>query len=185
MRDLSLHLLDLAENSLRADASLISLALSLQDDGALDVVLDDDGRGMEQSFAQRAADPFATTRTTRKVGLGLPLAAANAEKTGGFLRLDSLPGQGTRVHLRLMTRHVDCLPLGDLPETMSTLVLTHPDRPDFVLALRSPQAESRFDTRDIRRALGPEVGLQEPEVMDYIKQLLIEQCQTVFGGLIL
>lgn len=184
MRDLSLHLLDLAENSLRAGADRISLQLTLDADGALDVVLEDDGCGMEQGLARRAADPFATTRTTRRIGLGLPLAAANAEKTGGYLTLTSLPGQGTKVHIRLMTRHVDCLPLGDLPQTMVSLILTHPEHPDFVLDLHSPRGQARFDTGEIRRVLGPEVGLQEPEVMNYIQHLLTEQCQMVFGGLI-
>ena len=184
MRDWSLHLLDLMQNSLRAEARTISLGLTLSQDGALDIIVNDDGLGMEETFAKAATDPFTTTRTTRKVGLGLPLAKHNAELTGGYLDLISTPGCGTRVHLCILTSHIDCLPLGDLAQTMMSLICFNPGV-DFVLDMSSPQGVEHFSTKVIRGVLGPEIGLDEPEVMNYLQGLLTEQCRTVFGGIIL
>ena len=184
MRDWSLHLLDLMQNSLRAQARTISMGLALSQDGMLEIVLNDDGLGMEETFARAATDPFTTTRTTRKVGLGLPLAQHNAELTGGYLDLVSTPGCGTRVRLCILTSHIDCLPLGDLAQTMMSLIPFYPGV-HFVLDMSSPQGAEHFSTEVIRGVLGPDIGLDEPEVMNYLQGLLGEQCLTVFGGIIL
>ena len=185
MRDWSLHLLDLMENSLRASAASLELSLTLSSDGALDIILNDDGLGMEKNFASTAADPFTTTRTTRKVGLGLPLAQHNAELTGGYLELLSEPGCGTRVHICILTSHIDCLPLGDLAQTMLSMICFNARKVDFVLDMASPLGSEHFSTKVIRQVLGSEISLDEPEVMNYLKQLLQEQCETVFGGILL
>lgn len=184
MRDWSLHLLDLMENSLRAQASLVALSLTLSQDGALSIILTDDGLGMEEDFASRAADPFTTTRKTRRVGLGLPLARQNAELTGGYLEISSKPGEGTRVHILVLTSHIDSLPLGDLAETMLGLICSSGRETDFVLQMCSPQGSEHFSTKAIKAVLGDAIALCEPEVMRYLKSLLTEQCQTVFGGIL-
>ena len=185
MRDWSLHLLDLMENSLRAEAKLIRLSIELFSDGVMDIILEDDGCGMSPELAAAADSPFTTTRTTRKVGLGLPLARQNAELTGGYLRLTSCPHQGTTVMIRVLSSHIDCLPLGDPAETMISLICMNPLSPDFVWDLCSPQGQEHFSTAAVRRVLGPQVPLDEPDVRAYLKGLLSEQCQTVFGGILL
>ena len=95
------------------------------------MVIRDDGRGMSPELLARVTSPFATTRTTRKVGLGIPMMQENAEKTGGKLSIRSTEGEGTELTVTLDTKHIDCLPLGDLSGTLLSLILMHPDRPDF------------------------------------------------------
>ena len=94
MRDLSLHLLDLAQNSITAGASLVTVRLTLGEDGILTMELADDGKGMSPELLARVTSPFATTRTTRKVGLGIPMMKENAEKAGGTFNLESEEGRG-------------------------------------------------------------------------------------------
>ena len=94
MRDLSLHLLDLTQNSVTAGASLVEILLTLEENGWLTMVIRDDGRGMSPELLARVTSPFATTRTTRKVGLGIPMMQENAEKTGGKLNIRSTEGEG-------------------------------------------------------------------------------------------
>ena len=185
MRDWSLHLLDLMENSLRAVAKLIRLSIELFSDGVMDIILEDDGCGMAPELAGTADSPFTTTRTIRRVGLGLPLARQNAELTGGYLRLTSCPHQGTTVMIRVLSSHIDCLPLGDPAETMISLICMNPLSPEFEWDLCSPQGQEHFSTAAVRRVLGPEISLNEPDVRDYLKGLLREQCQSVFGGIML
>ena len=182
MRDISLHLLDLMENSLRAGASLVQLELDLEAAGALSITLTDDGCGMDEELLRKAADPFTTTRTTRKVGLGIPLTKLNAERTGGTFSLQSAPGQGTRLTACFQTRHMDCLPLGDLAATIASVLIAHPQGTDILLTLRSPLGEESFDTRTVRQALGEEVPLNEPEVVAWLRDTLNEQIRTVLGG---
>lgn len=183
MRDISLHLLDLAQNSIRAGAGHVDISLRLWEDGALEIMICDDGCGMAESLRDRAADPFATTRTTRRVGLGIPLAAANAEKTGGSLSIDSAPERGCTLRLSFLTRSLDCLPLGALDQTMLSLILADPRGTEFRLFLASPRGETRFDTAEIRKILGPQVPLCEPEVSAFMRDMLREQIQSVLGGI--
>ena len=183
MRDISLHLLDLAQNSIRAGAGRVDISLKLGDDGALDIMISDDGCGMAESLRARAADPFVTSRTTRRVGLGIPLAAANAEKTGGSLSIDSAPERGCTLRFSFLTRSLDCLPLGALDQTMISLILADPRGPEFRLFLASPLGETQFDTAKIRKILGPQVPLCEPEVSAFMRDMLKEQIQSVLGGI--
>ena len=183
MRDISLHLLDLAQNSIRAGAGHVDISLRLWEDGALEIMICDDGCGMAESLRDRAADPFATTRTTRRVGLGIPLAAANAEKTGGSLSIDSAPERGCTLRLSFLTRSLDCLPLGALDQTMLSLILADHRGTEFRLFLASPRGETRFDTAEIRKILGPQVPLCEPEVSAFMRDMLREQIQSVLGGI--
>ena len=185
MRDWSLHLLDLMENSLRAEAGLIRLSIGLSDEGVLEIIVEDDGRGMSAELAKAAVSPFTTTRTTRRVGLGLPLARHNAELTGGSLNLESCPQQGTKVRIRTLPGHIDSLPLGDPAETMLSMICMNPLSPDFIWDLRSPKGQEHFSTAQIRSVLGPEIPLDEPEIREYLGALLHEQCQSIFGGMLL
>ena len=184
MRDLSLHILDLMQNSIRAEASLVSLTVKLDEDGILSVTIEDDGTGMSEELLTRVLSPFATTRTTRKVGLGIPMMAENCRLAGGDLKIESELGKGTVLTATLDTKSIDCLPLGDLPGTVTTLVTMNPDHPEFTLHCSSPLGDMQFDTRDIRAALQG-VSFNEPEIAAWILESLREEIEPIFGGVTL
>ncbi len=183
MRDLSLHILDLAQNSVRANASVVGLTVSLDEKGILSIIIEDDGCGMDEALLSRVQSPFATTRTTRKVGMGIPMMAENCRLAGGDLALESEVGKGTRLTATLDTHSIDCLPLGDLPGTVVSLVTANPERPDFTLRCVSPQGEMQFDTREIREALQG-VALNEPEIAAWMMESLREEIEPIFGGVL-
>ena len=182
MRDLSLHLLDLAQNSITAGASLVSIRITVDENGWLTLVLADDGKGMSPELLARVTSPFATTRTTRKVGLGIPMMMENAEKAGGSLRLKSEVGVGTEMTVTMDTRNIDCLPLGDLCGTVLSLIMTNPLSPDFLVEGKTVKGECRFDTREVRAALGHDIPLNEPEVAAWLQEALKEDMEPIFGG---
>ncbi len=184
MRDLSLHILDLMQNSIRAQAATVSLSVLLNEQGMLSVIIEDDGTGMSPELLARVTSPFATTRTTRKVGLGIPMMAENCRLAGGDLAIESELGKGTKLTATLDTSSIDCLPLGDLPGTVTTLVTMNPDQPEFVLRCASPKGEMQFDTREIRQALQG-VPFSEPEIAAWILESLREEIEPIFGGVIL
>ena len=184
MRDLSLHILDLMQNSIRAQAKLVTLEVLLGEDGFLSIVIEDDGTGMNEELLARVTSPFATTRTTRKVGLGIPMMAENCRLAGGDLKLESELGKGTKLTATLDTASIDCLPLGDLPGTVTTLVTMNPEQPEFVLRCASPKGEMQFDTREVREALQG-VPLSEPEIAAWMQESLREEIEPIFGGVIL
>ena len=161
MRDLSLHILDLAQNSVRANAALVEIMVSVDESRLITITIRDDGSGMSDELKERVTSPFATTRTTRKVGLGIPLMMQNARLAGGDVRIDSTLGQGTTLTATLHGDSIDCLPLGDLAGTVVSLVSANPERPDFRLSCSSPKGSMDFDTREMRQALG-NVPLNEP-----------------------
>ena len=182
MRDLSLHLLDLAQNSITAGASLVTIRITVAEDEWLTMELIDNGKGMSPELLQRVTSPFATTRTTRKVGLGIPMMMENAEKAGGSLTLKSEVGKGTEMTVVMDTGNIDCLPLGDLSGTVLSLILTNPMFPDFLFEGRTPRGECSFDTREIRAALGSDIPLNEPEVAAWLQQALKEEIDPIVGG---
>jgi len=182
MRDLSLHLLDLAQNSISAGASLVTIRIAVDERGWLTMVLKDDGKGMSPELLARVTSPFATTRTTRKVGLGIPMMLENAEKAGGTLTIQSEEGKGTELTVTMDTRNIDCLPLGDLSGTVLSLIMTNPTAPEFLFEGKTPRGECTFDTREIRTALGGDIPLNEPEVAAWMQEALKEEMDPIFGG---
>lgn len=128
MEDLSLHILDILENSVAAEASEITILIA-EDSAGDQLVLEirDNGKGMDEGTRKKALDPFFTTRTTRRVGLGLPLLAQAARESGGSLDLDSAPGQGTSVRATFQLSHPDRKPLGDLGATLGAILAGRPE----------------------------------------------------------
>lgn len=173
LRELALHILDLVENSLSAGATRVTIELS-EDTRAdwLTVRVADNGRGMDAELARRVVDPFFTTRTTRRVGLGLPFLKQAAEMCGGALTIDSAPGVGTTITATCQHSHIDRMPLGDLPTTILSLVVGNPQA-DFVYRHSVNERVFQFDTRPIKAELG-EVALSEPSVIAYLKEALKE-----------
>ena len=180
-----MNVLDVAENSVAAGATLTEISL-LADTAnkTLTLCIADNGKGMTPEFAARVTDPFCTTRTTRKVGLGIPLMMQNARLAGGDVRIDSTLGQGTTLTATLHGDSIDCLPLGDLAGTVVSLVSANPERPDFRLFCSSPKGSMDFDTREMRQALG-NVPLNEPEITAWMLSAIQEEIEPIFGGVIL
>ena len=178
MKDLSLNLLDIAENSVKAGATLTKLHI-LQEGDRLTFRVADDGCGMTEEILKGVTDPFYTTRTTRKVGLGLPLLRMAAEQTGGSMEVQSRhkdahpDDHGTVVTAVFHTDHIDCPPVGDLVATVTTLIQGHPDT-DFHFLHAMDGREVELDTRQLREILG-EVSLAEFEVLQWISGFLTDQ----------
>ena len=150
MEDLSLHVLDIAENSIRAKASRIEI--KVVEDIKRDVLMieiKDNGQGMDEKSIKRVIDPFFTTRTTRKVGLGLPLLSQAARESGGDFEIESKVGRGTRVKATFGYSHIDRKPLGNMEATLTTLIAGNPDI-DFIYKHKKDDLEYRLDTKEIR-----------------------------------
>ena len=177
MKELSLHILDIAQNSISAGCTRLELALTEQD-GQLTLVIGDNGRGMTPEFLASVTDPFTTTRTTRKVGLGLPLLRMAAEQTGGSLAIESTVGVGTTVTARFCSGHIDCPPLGDMAGTVALLVQGAPEV-DTIYTHTTSRGSFTFDTREIRAVLGEGISLAEPEVAVWMRGYLEELEQSV------
>ena len=149
MEDLSLHILDVAENSISGLAGRIEIRIDEDpENDVLTIEIKDDGKGMDERMLQKALDPFFTTRTTRRVGLGLPMLAQAARETEGKIELDSRPGGGTTVKATFSYSHPDRKPMGDIHETIRTLVMGHPEI-DFLYEHKKNGSVYRFDTREI------------------------------------
>ena len=174
MKELADHILDLAQNSVAAGARHIAITLTEDDRRWLTAVVEDDGRGMTPELLAAATDPFTTTRTTRPVGMGLPLFRMTAEQTGGTLSVRSTAGQGTVVTALLDTAHMDCPPPGDLAEVTALLVQGNPEL-DVAYRHVTPRGRAELFTEEIRAVLGPDIPLSEPAVFNWILSTLQEQ----------
>ncbi len=176
MKELSLNILDIAQNSIKAGAKRLDISLDRRGSW-LTVTIADDGVGMSPEFAAAAADPFTTTRTTRKVGMGLPLFKLAAEQTGGTFSITSQqasaenPAHGTTVTATFDTNHVDCEPLGDITSTVLTLIQGNPEL-SLTYTLRSEAGELRLSTDEMREVLGEGVPLNSPEVLAWAREYL-------------
>lgn len=181
MPEISLNILDVAENSTRAKASLVTIIVDAQTVAdTLTVIIDDNGCGMTAEQVAAVTDPFFTTRTTRKVGLGVPFFKQAAESTGGSFSITSTPGVGTRVKAVFILSHIDRMPLGDINGTIHTLVTMH-EECDFLYTFRFNEKEFSLDTREFREVLGG-ISFQEPEVSVYIKDYLRENYSETYDG---
>jgi anti-sigma regulatory factor (Ser/Thr protein kinase) len=178
MTEISLNILDVAENSVRAQASLITIVVDVSTaDDVLKVMIADDGCGMTAEQVEKVTDPFYTTRTTRKVGLGVPFFKMAAESSGGSFDITSEPGVGTTVTAIFGFSNIDRMPLGDISSTVHNLIVYHPDS-DFFFRYRVDEREFTLDTREMREVLGG-VPLDVPEVSAYIKEYLDENKKEI------
>lgn len=182
MRELSLNVLDVAQNSIAAGAKLVQILVAEQTAAqAMSIRIVDDGRGMTPEQVKQVCDPFFTTRTTRKVGLGVPLFKMAAEMTGGSFAIESEPGKGTAVRAEFHTAHVDMTPLGDIDATVALLIRCNPSL-DFLFVHTVNQNTLRLDTRELRGILGADAALDHPDVMEWIEGYLQEQNELLYGG---
>lgn len=173
MRELSLHILDIAQNSIVAGAKLIEISVQL--DSASDMLtisIKDNGKGMKPGLLEQLANPFCTTRTTRRVGMGIPMFAQSAISCDGWFNVESKPGQGTQVTAGFRADHIDRMPLGDIVSTLITIVAANPEI-DTVYTQLKDQERFTFDTREIKQNLQG-VALSQPEVLKWIREYLTE-----------
>jgi len=181
MRELSLHLLDIAENSIAANASEIRVSViesSLLD--LLQMSVQDNGKGMDAETAAQVVDPFYTSRTTRKVGLGIPLLKEAAEACNGFLTLQSEPGVGTRLDVQFQRSHIDRMPLGNLADTFIQLLVMNPSI-HLVFLYKVDDREFNMDYAEIQEALDG-VSLTEPPVLNTIREMVETGIRDVAHG---
>jgi len=181
MREISLHVLDLIQNSLEAGAN--SIDIYVEEDRVADRLLvrvNDNGKGMDPQTLQQAADAFFTTRKTRRVGLGLALLKASAEQCDGKMNLESQKGVGTTVTITFRYSHWDRMPLGDMATTLMVVQAGHPD-----IQLKYHHwvdgRDFRFQTGEVCQRLG-NVPINHPAVLDWLKGYLQQNIQNLYGG---
>ena len=171
MRELALHLMDIAENSVAAQAKTVHL--DVEEETSADrlwMCVRDDGRGMDAEMVRRVVDPFVTSRTTRKVGLGIPLLKAAAEACNGFLEIQSQPGVGTELQVQFQRSHIDRMPLGDIAATMISLLVAHPEI-HWIFRYKVDGAEFLFDDAPVKEVLG-DIPLTEPDILAYLRETI-------------
>jgi len=178
MKDLSSHILDIVQNSIRAKAALIKIEITeLPERDRLIITISDDGKGMTKEQMHQATDPFYTSRTTRKVGLGLSLLKQNAEMTGGTFYLESEPGKGTKVTAEFGLSHFDRPVIGDLTGTLLLLICSAVNI-EYVFQHQTPTGDFKLDTREIRQILG-NVPVSNPEIRNFLKEMILENLEQI------
>ena len=178
MKDLSLHILDIVENSITATATFIEIFIDEdQIHNTYNVRIKDNGKGMTRELLDQVTDPYTTSRTTRKVGMGLPLLMANTRRTGGHLEITSDYGKGTEVEAFFVNDHIDRLPLGDIASTLVLLASANPTL-EFVYTHTVDGEQYIFDTREIKEALG-EVAINDNHIFKYLKEMINENLQEI------
>ena len=173
MKEIALYVLDIAQNSITANASVLEIALS-ETAETIVFTIADNGKGMSPELLARVSDPFTTTRTTRKMGLGIPLLRMAVEQTGGSLTIESTEGVGTTATARFCAGHIDCPPVGDMAGTI-TLLLQGAPQLELHYTCTVDGASFQLTTEEIRAQLGPEISLAEPEIILWLREYLQEQ----------
>jgi len=173
MLELAAHILDIAENSVRAGARLVEIII-IEDnaENLLSIEINDDGCGMTKEEIKKACDPFYTTKTVRRVGLGIPLLTDAAERAGGKLDLESIKGKGTRLKATFQLDHLDRQPMGDIISTLIILIAGNCDI-DFLFRHRKNNRQFEMDTRDIRKEID-DISINHPQILKYIRNVLEE-----------
>jgi len=182
MKELSLHILDIGQNSISARADLIEIIIEEDSQkDSLAITIKDNGCGMDAETVQKVIDPFYTSRTTRKVGLGIPMFKSNAEQCDGYFSLISQPEVGTSLVAGFKRSHIDRVPLGNMADTIMAMVMANPDG-DLVYRHSFDAQTFSMDTREMREALG-EVPLGETAVLLWIKEYVAEGLSEIGANL--
>lgn len=173
MKELALHILDIAQNSIRAGAGEIRISISESSaEDLLTIVISDDGKGMDKETLQKAADPFFTSRKTRRVGLGLPLLSMNAALSGGEMKITSSPGAGTAVTASFRLNHIDRQPVGDIGGTVSFLITANPSI-NIAYMYTVDSHSWGVTTQEIREVLGT-TSITDLKVVKYLREMITE-----------
>jgi hypothetical protein len=181
MRELSLHLIDIIQNSVVAKATLITIELDV--DTAKDylkITVTDNGCGMNEETLKKVKDPFVTSRKTRKVGLGLSLFEAACNRCEGYLDVSSREGDGTSVVAYMKFNHIDRMPLGNISDTIASSLLN--GDVDIVFKYRFDEGSFEFDSREIKKIVGDDIS--DPEIITWIREYITENIENIHGGAI-
>lgn len=183
---MSLHILDLAQNSITAGADLVEITINEDlDSDWLTISIEDNGKGMSEEFLEKVKDPFVTTRTSRRVGLGIPLMLAACRRCAGDLEIISRINAGTKLVATFRHSHIDRTPLGNMAETMVSLILcgfNEKGSVNFVYKHMQNSSTFLFDTHEIKAVLGEDVSLTEPDVLAWIHDYIKEGLANLHGG---
>ena len=179
MKELSLHILDIMQNSIRAEASKIKLEIHEDTESNwLTIGIEDNGKGIPETIKDQVTNPFTTTRTLRKVGLGLPLFSQLCRECEGGLKITSEEGKGTCIIGMLKYDHIDRLPIGDMASTMEVLIRAKPEI-HYIYVHRFGKKEFIFDTRDIIEVLG-ELPINHPDILEWIREYIQNNCKHLY-----
>ena len=181
MKEISLNILDITHNSIKAKAKKIEISIfELDSENRIEIMIRDDGCGMDEEFLRGVTDPFVTTRTTRKVGLGIPLFKQSAEDADGTFSITSKVGEGTTVCTSFRMDHIDRMPIGDMSSTMVSLIQAN-DRIRFIYTHKTHLGEFILDTDELHAQLG-DVPLSEPMALNWIEEYINENLEDIQGG---
>ena len=181
MKELSLNILDISQNSVKANATRIDIVLTESENNDLVTIkIIDNGSGMSTELLDSVIDPFVTTRTTRKVGLGIPLLRQLTIDTEGEFEIKSKLGEGTSVFASFKLSHLDRPPIGDMPSTIVTIISSNPDI-RYVYTHRTDVGEFVLDTDEIKETLDG-IPISEPEILVWLGGYLTENLNSIEGG---
>ena len=171
MLELAAHILDIAENSIRAGATLVEIIINEDEkENLLSIEINDDGSGMSKEEIKKVFDPFYTTKTVRRIGLGIPLLSEAAQRAGGNLHLDSIKGEGTKLTATFQLDHLDRQPMGNILSTIRNLIAGN-SSVDFIYKHRHNDRRFSLDTREIRKEIG-DLPINHPEILKYIRGVI-------------
>lgn len=178
MRELALNILDITENSVKAGAKLVEISI-IAEGNLLTISIKDDGCGMDYEFLKKVTDPFTTTRTTRKVGMGVPLFKMAAEMAGGTFSIESTKNVGTKVIATFQIDNIDREPLGNMADTMVTL-LSDDYATEYLLTVSVDGNQFSLDTRELKEQLGG-ISITEPQVLSFVREMINENIKEIGG----
>lgn len=179
MKEISMHILDIVMNSVKAEAKLIEITVEEKTaENYLKVIIKDDGRGMSEENAKNATDPFYTTRKTRGVGLGLPLLKDACERCNGYLKINSEIGVGTTVEAYFERNNIDRSPMGNMGDTIMTIVNSL-EKCELIYKHQVDDEIFNFSTMQIKEIL-EETEIKENSVLLWIKQYISENINELY-----
>ncbi|MBR8534139.1 sensor histidine kinase [Carboxylicivirga sediminis] len=176
MKDLSMHIMDIVQNSVRAKAENITLSI-VTDEYWLTIKVQDDGKGMDEVTLQKVRDPFYTSRTTRKVGMGIPLIQQNAELTGGHVEIESTLGVGTTLTAQFGRKHIDRPPMGDIAST-AAMMMTGNEGVNLQFEVQCGDEQFAISTNEVKEVLG-DVDIRLPKVTSFLKEMIEENLREL------
>lgn len=178
MKTIADHILDITENSISAGASRVEIKVYQSNkENYYQLIFIDNGKGMDKETVNRVIDPFYTSRTTRKVGMGIPLFKQNAEITGGSFVIQSKLGEGTLVQANFVLDSIDLIPQGDIADAIVFLSATTP-KVEFEFEYTTDKANYVFDTIEVKKVLGG-VPMSNPEIRQYLKEMIDENINEI------
>ncbi len=181
MRELSLHILDIVQNSLEAGANVVKIEIEEGTNNNLFVIkITDNGQGIEKKLLKNITDPFVTSRSTRNVGLGLSLLKEAATRCNGDVRIESVLGKGTYIEAYFTRNHIDRAPLGDITETLITLIAVN-TAVNFKFIYNIADKEFVFDTNKVQKELG-DITITHPHVLNWLREFLHQNITKLSGG---